>query len=519
MPKRILAIATCRVSSVEQLESNSLNRQEESVKEAAIQLEVTIPTDGIWSGSVSSKSGSNYSRKDLKDMLSYCKKNPNVKYLIVDEIDRFMRSIDEMFYFEVLFREEVGVKVWYAQDPALNSDDPITKLRRAMEAFKGEGTNLERQIKSIKGQTFALKEGRYPFAPKPGYKRGYERGIQEIHSIRGPILRDVLIRITTRQIAPAKGLVELNSSEFMESHAPYKMDKFRKIVTDPFYAGIVEIDKQVKVRNENGLHEPLITREQHLELVKIMSDKAKNQSGPRKNGNPKYPCNNIVICDLCIDERIGRVVGFNHSNGKPNGPIYEKYRCRACNRYVTRQELHVQVEQQFKDSSITQEGLEDLREALNTVWKQREGQAEQEANRIRHKINTANETIFNKIEAVTDPNYASVKDEIMASIAKKKDEVAELEVKLEGLKNEADTDRERFLQFAFNFVENMGSKFLEISPENRLRCKDIVFPAGFYLDKDKNVYTPEISLLFRLATIKKDAKASPNSHLVRVRGL
>src|SRR5438552_2834367 len=110
MPKLPLAIATCRVSSFEQLESNSLNRQEQSVIEAAKYLNVTIPKDGLWSGNVSSKEGRNYTRKDLRAMLDYCKKNPAVQYLIVDEIDRFMRSIDEMFYYEVEFRNKVGVK-------------------------------------------------------------------------------------------------------------------------------------------------------------------------------------------------------------------------------------------------------------------------------------------------------------------------------------------------------------------------------------------------------------------------
>lgn len=62
------------------------------------------------------------------------------------------------------------------------------------------------------------------------------------------------------------------------------MDKFRKIATDPFYAGITEISKQVKVRNEEALHEPLITQGQHKELLKMFADKKKNQTGPRKNG-------------------------------------------------------------------------------------------------------------------------------------------------------------------------------------------------------------------------------------------
>ena len=65
----------------------------------------------------------------------------------------------------------------------------------------------------------------------------------------------------------------------------------------------------------------------------------------------------------------------------------------------------------------------------------------------------------------------------------------------------------------------MGDRFLELSKEDRLRCKQIIFPAGFYLNAENNVYTPEISPLITLQTNKKDAEASDIDHMVRVPGL
>lgn len=120
-----LAIALCRVSSAEQLENNSLNRQQEAVIKAAKELGVEIIR--TWSGNVSSKRGSNVKRKDLLEMFGFCQKNKRVKYLIVDEPDRFMRSIDESGYWKVLF-DTIGVKVVYASNPELNKDDLSSKL-------------------------------------------------------------------------------------------------------------------------------------------------------------------------------------------------------------------------------------------------------------------------------------------------------------------------------------------------------------------------------------------------------
>lgn len=521
MANKVLAVALCRVSSLEQLENDSLKHQKANVLRAAEELGVVIPSDGVWEGQVSSKVGVNFDRKDLKQMFEYCKKHPSVKYLLVQEVDRFMRSPEEQTYWYVRFWYELKVRVWFVDKPELNEDTHVASLLRFMEGWRAAGSNEERKHKSINGQTAALKDGRWTFVPKPGYMKGRIKGIPEIHPVRGPALQKVLLDLVNKRVTPTQGLIDLNKSEFMrDGHSLYKMDKFRKIATDSFYAGVVEIDEQVKVRNESGLHEPLITLEQHYELVAIFEGKKKNQKGPRKNGNPEYPLSNLVTCELCADKStIPRYAGYKHSNGKNPNLIYHKYRCRACGRYLTRDELHPKVEQQIKNNPITQEGVNDFLEALDIVWKRREAQAKQEIARISNKIEHLKEANRSQAIAAIDPTNIDIKQELLGSVAKQKQEIADLEEELNKITQKADTDKERFLRFAFDFADNMGKRFLEISPENRLRCKQIIFPAGFYLDAKNNVYTPQISPLITLQASKKDAFASSSSHMVRVTGL
>jgi len=149
MTKQTLALALCRVSSVEQLENNSLNRQRDAVFRAAQELNVVIPNNGWWSGSVSSKRGTNVNRKDLNEMIVRCKNDKRIRFVIVDEPDRFMRSIDEAAFFEVTFRE-LGVTVWYASDPELNKGDLASKLLKFTKYLSAEGSNEERQRKSCR---------------------------------------------------------------------------------------------------------------------------------------------------------------------------------------------------------------------------------------------------------------------------------------------------------------------------------------------------------------------------------
>ena len=160
MAKRISAIALCRVSTAEQRLSNSLTRQEISVQNAASKLNVGI--EKIWSGDVSSKVGNNIRRKDLMEMLAYVRQHKSVKYLIIDEVDRFMRSIEEMFYWKVVLKE-LEVALWFASNPELNDDSAQAKLLLSLDGFKAEGSNEERQRKSINGHKQQSRKVAIPF--------------------------------------------------------------------------------------------------------------------------------------------------------------------------------------------------------------------------------------------------------------------------------------------------------------------------------------------------------------------
>jgi len=514
-----LAITNCRVSSDEQLKSNSLNRQRAAVLRAAGRLQVSIPEDGQWSGSVSSMRGKNIKRKDIREMLDYCNKHKSVKYLIVDEPDRFMRSIDEAYYIEMQFKL-IGVRVWYASDDDLNSDQLQAKLMKFMKYFVAEGSNEERQKKSINGQTAALKDGRYTFHPKSGYMKGKTAGIHEIHPIQGRELQKILKRLSSGFVNPTNALIELNNSAFTKEHAPYKMDKFRKIATDIYYAGFLEMDAQIKVSGIKGLHEPLITLEEHYRIVEIFDNKPKYQIGPKRKGNPEFPLNNIVEDDKCLERtNKGRLVGFPHTNGKTK-KIYHKYRCRSCGRYWHREEMHPKIADLFARYEMSPDTQRKIIDALELVWqKDSENRLDQERS-IRRAITELKDSIEKKVESATDDSNIAIKDDILRIIDKKKAELTDLETQLTKLTREQEDDRKEFMAFALSFIEDTGKHFLEpyISKEHRIMCKQMLFPTGILIDQKNKVYTPEISVFYRLASNKKDLPVTEKSSMVPLSG-
>jgi len=515
---KVLAIANCRVSSAEQRQNGSLARQERAVIREAAALNAEIIK--TYSGDASSKRGSNLKRKDIQQMLDDCKRNKAIKYVIVDEPDRFMRSIDEAIYLEMEFRF-LGVRVWYASDPVLNSDDMTAKLMKFMKYFVAEGSNEERQQKSIKGQNDAIREGRYTSSPKPGYMKGIRAGVHEIHPVKGPALRYILKKLATGIITPTAALIELNKSDFMINHAEYKMDKFRKIASDPFYAGIITINKQVKATNPNGQHEALISFDEHKALLNIINGKPKFQTGPNMKGNPLFPMSNLISDASCIEcKNQGRLVGLNLSNGK-SSRVYEKYRCRSCKRYLQKDELHNKVIGLFRRYEMDTATQNKILQALGIVWQRDTKNVNHDILSIEHSINKLKQDIKQSVESAASPSFIEIKDDLLEIVRDKKAKLSRLESRLEELVSSSELDELEFMQFALSFVEDTGRHFLEpyVSRENRVRCKQMLFPSGIAIDLKDKVYTPEISAFYRLATKKMDTEVSDNSHLVRVKRL
>lgn len=513
---RYLAISTCRVSTSEQEENGSLDRQAEAVREAAKILDVDIPEDGQWSGSTSSLAGKNIHRPDLQEMLAYCKRNKRVKFLIVHEVDRFMRSMDELFYFEVTF-QMLGVKIWYASQPELNISDQNAKLLKALESFKAEGSNVERQRKSIAGQTTAILQGRYTFHPKLGYMKGSQAGVHIIKPYVGECLKSSLRLIASDSTSPSRALKLFNDCMVAKSLPTIKMDKFRKIITDPYYYGAVSMDKQVKAFSETGLHESLITKAEHLAIIRTMVGKPKNQNGPHQGGNPNYPVSRLVTCLNCRKNisRYDLFQGVTITNTKKKS--YEKYRCRGCYKYFNREEFHDAFKQLL--STVACRDTQKLLRSLTKTFSIRDEQRELDIKRLTAQINQLDKDLDEEALAASKPENLPLRQRLMSHIEKNelvRNKLDEQRYKLESSKN---GDMQKFLDFALNFAEDVGQRILDVSQKNRELCTQMIFTDKIFMNRSGNMYTQNISPIYRLIAKQKDLSEIEKSSMVRVKRL
>ena len=512
MKGQVKAIALCRVSSDEQLKSNSLTRQNEAVLEMAKKLGAIIPPDYgdkkyTWSGSVSSKCGKNVKRKDLNEILEAVKRDKSIKYIIVDEPDRFMRSIQEAFYWETVFNTN-GVKVMYT-DEDLNGDDAATKAQRFFKYFRAEGSNEERVDKAVKGHLKNLKMGKYPFAVPRGYKKGKQTAVPEKDGEKADLLQDMMKAIACSILTPSEALAGYNRQAplLYKKYSPLKMDRWRATITNPFYAGIVEMNKQVKYRNENGLHEPIITKEEHYKIIEIMNRKGKTHKAPAKNGNPEFPLNKFLYCDECRGNhsKYNIFVGIHQGNGK--GKFYNKYRCRGCYRSLQKNEINNGIKKICDSLEMNKDNRKMLISALEKIWRQEENENNKKVSSLKIKLNNLEDTISSLMTAYLEETDADMKQDIKERRSKVKEDAEKVKREIERLETSANDDKNSFLGFALNFVDELGSHFTELSPADAEKCKQIIFPEGFRIDQNKNVYTTYISPIYRLRVRKKSALA------------
>lgn len=505
------AIALCRVSTAKQrLEGNSLEAQEQRVYDAAVYVGADI--EKFWSLNISSRKGKNFKRHDLHEMLAYAKQYKRVQYIIVDEVDRFMRSVDEFYYWKVRFREEAGARLVYAAKPGLTFKDDIYALFEEMiDVFKAETSNVERIVKTTEKMKARIAAGYYPGTPKQGYKRTTTPGLHEPREPQWSMLRIAFHEVVSQKYTLHEALKRLRAQGYRAGHTDLDMERFKRILLDPYYAGAIRMGNWPI--NLKGLHTPMITLAQHERLQEIVVGKKKIA---HKRFNPKYRLANLLGCTECLaDERARypRLVGYDHHNGKPGNKrkMYEKYRCRSCNKEHARSHVHSAISSMLERLKLTSKKRAEFIAALRSVWAQEHQDNARFIQTLQQRLNELTASKNSLVMAivtgkVTEADGNSALESIKSEIGKVNDEMADAQ--------DIEQDFVEFVEFTMNFIDEMQRDWWELDQKHLGWCKQLLFPAGFSLSRNGKVYTPKISEFYRVATIKKDSEKSDFSNMV-----
>ena len=505
-----LAVAQCRVSTLEQKEEgNSLEAQEKYIYECADKLEAKIVK--MWSLNVSSRKGKNLARKDLHEIYQYCKDNKNIKYYILDEVDRFMRSVDEYFYWKVVFKQ-IGVRLAFAKLPELtHQDDPMAVLREMLEVFQGEASNHERIVKTNDKMGARVAMGYYPSNPRQGYVKGTVPGLHvpDNRLDRFNLLKQALKATASFKMKPEEALKWLDENGY-RTPGGYKLDMnhWRDIMLEPYYARIVELGKWPI--NENGLHEAMITKQEWETNVAIITKRPK---GRRGQFNSDYPLNKYINHKDCGKGTTNKFCGYNHSNGK--GWTRSDYSCRGCSICLPRDDIHDNLSTVLSAMQFLEGSKAKLKKSLKVAWADEEKYRVEKLQRL-NKLKAGQEQVKAQYinSLVRNPELA---DDIKVELDKVKAQIAEYEAQIAEA-SQVDKEFQDFTLFALDFVDNLRLHFWKLEPEDFVACLKLLFPESIEVDSGKKLHIRKISPIYFLETEPKGVRMAEKTLMVTPAG-
>ena len=514
------AIALCRVSTKGQELDGNLDPQIASVKKAANLMGVELVK--IWSGAVSSRRGKNIKRKDLTEMQDYCKRHKSVKYLIVDEVDRFMRSIKEYYWWKVEF-EKLGVELRFAQNPLADPEEDRAVFDELIDIYRAESSNNERIAKTPEKQKAKLRAGYYPSNPHTGYKA---TDVPSLHAPDEPnwtAMRKSFKAMAAGECDVAEGLkwateLGLRTKNYgPKAVGGKKIDMFRwkKLMMDPYYCGrLVFADWDMGDEPIEGLHKPMITIEEHEILVQLAKNKGKRFT-IRKGGNPNYPLANIAECTRCVlsEYKHPRLTGANQNNGAAHGyKVYHRYRCRACNLEVLKDSFHEELNEELSRLLLSSEQKEKLKEHARKVWASHARLRIEQARIANGRVTVLKQRKDKLMDDYVDENDLDFKADIKEKIEGLKLEISEAE-KAATEASDFESDFDEFINFAFDLLDNLKGEWWKFDKATLTIYKQMLFPGGIQLLPDKKVYIPKISPVY-LYKVQKTAPEEAESTIL-----
>jgi DNA invertase Pin-like site-specific DNA recombinase len=503
-------IALCRVSTTQQkLEGNSLSAQEVRIKRVASEL-FNAEIVRSWSLDISSRKGKNFKRKDLEEMLAYCKKHKKISYLFVDEHDRYMRSVDEYYMWKGRFLYEAGVTLVIAAKPELAlSPNSASMAIEFFGVWQGEVSNEERITKTTEKMQARVAAGYFPGAVHTCYQTTKVRGLHAPLEPQWSLMQTAIKRILYDGYNLHQALKWLNTQKFtMTGGGTLDLNRFKRILADPYYAGITKMSTW-DIEGV-GLHKAMITREEYAHLKEIVTGVKKKFN--RQIHNPNFQMSRITECEECVklQRKYGKLVGYKHHNNKrlEVRKYYERYMCRSCKLGLTKAEVHDQMTDKLKPLKTSEPVKDELKEAMRIVWERRNADSGQLADRLQQKVTVLTEEKDNLVRSIgSNPELAK---DIAESVAKIKLEIKETEKELAATQN-SDDDFNAFVDFSLNYVDDLNANWWDLTPDRRERCKQLTFPGGIFITKNKTVSTPLLSAIYRYENIKKEMAGSIKS--------
>jgi len=490
--KNMKGIIYVRVSSEEQVKGTSLENQDDLCR--AYCQNKGIEVVGIFREEGASAKTAD--RAEFLRAIEYCRKHKGkIDAFVVYKVDRFARNTEDHFYVRKTLLD-FGVTLHSVTEPIGNN--PAEKFIETVLAGSAEFDNAIRTQRCVDGMAARLKKGVSPFHPPIGYecqhakKRGEKKNEPDKpDKTFFPIIQKGLQTFAKGNHSQSEmktlfdklGLAKLRGTK---TSSQFVSKIFTKYLN--FYAGIL-INPWTN-EEVQGLHTPMITREELYKIQMILSGKKLNVKHIRKN--PQFPLRRTVFCGSC-----GRPLTGSCSRG--NGGQYYYYHCynKDCPTYgkgFNKTELEKAFVKYLNSITPKRKFLEVFKAEVLSLWKNNGLVFKTDAQNYERQLSILEEkrkSIFEMREdgSYTPEEFRERKGEIENRIMATKISLSETRIE--------QFDIEGVLSFANNFIVNLGRQWIDLETSH-LRFQKMIFPEGISYTRNIGFTTTSLGLIYEL---------------------
>ena len=454
----------------------------------------------------------NTNRPNLKNMFEYCKKKKDIYALIVWRLDRLCRNTDDyIMTFKPMF-EKSGMLILSVTENN-DIDNPYGRYMRNLQINNAELESNLISIRTVANLKEKAKQGYSPVAVPPvGYKRVKidKKNICVIDTEKAFYVKKIIEMYATGLYSYAVLAKRMATEGFIHNKKPCTTKLVENILNNNllFYTG----DFMFSGERYKGLHEPLISKELYLKIIKMKETKA----------NPKTQKHDFLYRGLLQCEKSGRLLTAEVHKGAHNSGVYVYYRCpKSCKmscencakKNIKEDVIDIAIKEALTSITLTDEQYKNLKEDFkillhlqNKYDENKKIQVEGQITKLRTRINNLYEDKLDHV--ISEDVYFSHKQ-------KWESKLDELNIELVAL-NKSNQELINRLEKLSEPLKNLYSSYLQLEDEKKRKLLKLLCPNLFYNGSNviitiKSAFTA----LFKFAIFENGAEDGIRTHAYR----
>ena len=507
------AVAYVRVSSVGQKDNESPNTQKIKIRQYAEANNIEIVE---WFEDIA-KSAKTANREGLQQLLKFALKDrEQIDHMIVYKMSRASRDAKTFFVDIVARLQTRGITIRSATETF--DDTPGGQFMQLLHLGMAQFDNGIKSEYTKDNMQNLARQGYYQHPPVVGYRTCKKRNAEGKYrpslepNEMAPKVKQVLERFSVGDISKAE-LTRYAEEVGLRSRNNKVLgrDSINRLLINATYAGFIK-DCHTNFEQVPGKHEAIISEATYNQNQKLVNGQNSRLEEVHLKKNELYVLKGTLRCVEC------NKLMYASAPRTGNGGHSPRYHCGKCQqRSIPARLVHADFENMLKSIKPTEGTLRLYKEVLIREANRQLGRINKEVEQLRNELNDISRIRVQAIEQFTIGELKrDEKDQLIDALDIRK---LDAETSLADAEN-TQSLRENEIEYAINFMDQVDKQWADASFDLQQKFQKMIFPDGVAYDAENRSFgTSEISVLYRLADIKKSPQGTRLFNLVAGAGL